>query len=240
MTDKNTKIVKEQKYMQEHMSEFHNDIQNYQNQHHKYINNIIKAADEKNIYNNKIYTSQQIVKSIDKINDKNSKIKEQTEKAVISANKHLKKSVCDFRQSKSTDLVNKIVFTENEINKLKIELKRQYSFINKDSEHYKDASIADMSKVKELYTNTLAGWRKYFKNTNQNFDQIDGIWKEMERSTVTMFDWKRFETDLDRRNKAYEELDNVKLKYMEFRILLSEIRKDEELKSSYEVRLYCF
>ena len=43
LTDENTKIVKERKYMQEQMSEFHNDIQNYQNQYHKYIN---KAADE--------------------------------------------------------------------------------------------------------------------------------------------------------------------------------------------------
>ena len=68
-----------------------------------------------------------------------------------------------------------------------------------------------MSKVKELYTNTLADWRKYFKNMNQSCDQIDGVWKEMERSTVTMFDWKGFDTELGRRNKAYEELDNVKL-----------------------------
>ena len=238
LDQENSTIVEKGNTTQEESNKVQKEVQNYQCQYQKYTDEI-NGAEEKRLENeHKIYTSKEIVKSNDKIIVNNSKIKKQIEKTVESANEKLNKIKYGYMKSKNKDLVGNITFTENKIDKLKKELEEKYSAINKNLEDKKEKSIDDMKKMEKLYTNTIADWQKFIEKSKHKFEQINSICTEMEKCTVPMLDKVKFDTELDKTTKALQDLDKVKLDYMEFWRLLSDIMKETDLKSSYEVSLH--
>ena len=156
LDQENSTIVEKGKKKQEKSNKLHEEVKNYQCQYQKYTDKI-NGAKEKRLENeHKIYTSKEIVKGNEKIIGNNSKIKEQIEKTVESANVKLDKIKYGYMKSNNKDLVGKIRFAENKINKLKKELEEQYSAINRVLEDKKKGSIDDMKEMEKLYADTIA------------------------------------------------------------------------------------
>ena len=167
------------------------------------------------------------------------KVKEELYKTVEYADTEVTKlenSINDH--TPLSDLKSNLKNFENSINTKKNDLNNKNESIKDKVNQIKDQSRVDMSEVSESYINTINDCTQFINQSWQNLTQIDNICDIMKKNKLPKYDESKLKKKLEKRDKAFKELEEARADYMKLWRLVSEIKKDEHLLKSYNVSLY--